>query len=79
MKDPKWKILDSNESGATAYFDLNGMFIANSVDEIIEICNSLDDKTYSSKIEYVNKNFELSQKFITIVDRLEIKIKEILK
>lgn len=60
------------------FFDINGMFIANSADEIVEICNSLNEETYGSKMEFVEKNFELSQKYITISDRLENTINEIL-
>lgn len=61
------------------FFDANGFFIANSFDDIINICNSVDKKTYQSKLEIVEKNFILSKEFATIVDRLEILIKKILK
>jgi hypothetical protein len=61
------------------FFDTNGFFIAKDFDEIIKICNSLDNNSYKEKLSFVEKNFELSQKYITIVDRLEVVIKEILK
>jgi hypothetical protein len=61
------------------YFDLNGMFIVNNVEEIINTCNSLCENSYNEKLEFINKNFELAQKYITIVDRLELLINEIIK
>jgi len=61
------------------FFDINGFFIAKDVKDIVKICNSLDENTYQDKLKFIEKNFELSQKYITIIDRLEIVIKEILK
>jgi len=60
------------------FFNVNGMFIANNFEDIIRICNSIDEYTYDSKIEFIDENFELAQKYITIVDRLENIIKYIL-
>jgi hypothetical protein len=59
------------------YFDLDGMFIVDSVDEIINVCNSLNSETYNKMIEKVEKNYELSKKFISLEDRLIKKINEI--
>lgn len=61
------------------FFDINGFYIANNFNEIINICNSLDENTYKEKLSFIEKNFELSKKYITIIDRLEVVIKEILK
>ena len=61
------------------YFDLNGIFTANTIEEIINICNSLDENSYNKKLEFIKKNFELSQKYISIVDRLENIIKKIIQ
>ena len=60
------------------FFDINGFFIVEGVDDIVNICNTLDEDTYQKKLISINKNFELSQKYITIVDRLEDVIKQIL-
>ena len=60
------------------YFDISGMFIVNSFEDIIEVCNSLTDEDYSKRLEYVDKNFELAQKYIIIVDNLKEVITEIL-
>lgn len=53
------------------FFDTNGFFIVNSFEEIINICNSLTEETYESKKEYIEKNFELAKKYVTILDRFE--------
>jgi hypothetical protein len=60
------------------YFDLNGIFVVNNFDEILNVCNSLTEEEYQNKLLFVEKNFELAQKYITIVDRLESKINYIL-
>lgn len=60
------------------FFDINGFFIAENEKNIIEICNSINENTYQNKILSIEKNFELSQKYITILDRLEIVINRIL-
>lgn len=60
------------------FFDTRGFFIVNSLDEIVDVCNSINETTYIEKLEYVNKNFELSKKYITIIDRLELVINRIL-
>lgn len=61
------------------YFDTDGMFLVNSVDEIISVCNSLDENTYLEKLKYVEKNYELSKEFVNIKARLKKTIKKILK
>jgi hypothetical protein len=61
------------------YFDLGGMFIVDSVNDIVEVCNSLKENTYNQMKEKIEKNYELSKKFISIEDRLKTKIKELIK
>ena len=61
------------------FFDTNGFFVAKDFNDIIEICNSLDENTYQEKMVYLDKNFELSQKYITIIDRLKFILVDILK
>ena len=60
------------------YFDTRGFFIVNSLDEIVNVCNSLTEDTYLEKKEFIDINFELSKKYITIIDRLEFAINRIL-
>ena len=61
------------------FFDVNGFFIVNDLKDIINTCNSLNEKIYQEKKEFVDKNFDLAQKYITNLDRLEIVINNILK
>ena len=60
------------------YFDLSGMFIVSSVDEIIEICNSLTPEIYQKKLKYVEDNFNKSSTFRNLSDRVADKIKELI-
>jgi hypothetical protein len=49
------------------------------MEDIVNTCNSLNENSYQEKIEFVEKNFELAQKYITILDRFEDVVKIILK
>ena len=60
------------------FFDLSGIIIANSLDEIIEKCNSLTPETYEKMKEGIEKNFELAQQYVDIRGNLKSKIEEIL-
>lgn len=56
------------------WFNLDGFFIVDNLEDIIEVCNSLNEETYHNKITAVEENFEISKKFATISDRLQEKI-----
>jgi hypothetical protein len=58
------------------FFDTRGFFIVNSLSEIIDVCDNLTENTYSEKLEYINKNFDLSIKYINLLDRLKIVIEK---
>lgn len=58
---------------------MDGFIIVDSLEDIVNACNSLTTETYESKISAVEENFEKSKKFATISDRLIEKIEEILK
>lgn len=60
------------------WFNMDGIFMVNNLEEIINTCNNLTENTYSEKLKYVEENFELSKKFFTISDRVENKIKELI-
>lgn len=60
------------------FFDINGFYIVNNFKEIIDVCNSLDENSYMEKISFLDKNFELCQKYITITDRFENVVNKIL-
>jgi hypothetical protein len=50
------------------FFDTNGFFTFDNVDELIEILSSINEKTYYSKIDIVKKNFESSKKYVIADD-----------
>ena len=54
-----------------SYFNLDGMIIVNSLDEIIESCNGIDDKTYETMLPYVEENLRLCEKYIEIPKRMK--------
>lgn len=60
------------------FFNVDGMYIAKSFDDIIDVCNSLTENDYNNKKQFIEQNFTIAQKYVTIVDRLENVIKEIL-
>lgn len=59
------------------WFDTRGFFIVNNLDDIINVCNNLDDKTYNNMMPYIEFNFEESKKYTNIAERLKNKILEI--
>lgn len=48
------------------WFDTRGFINVNSVDEIIDACNSLTDRTYSEMLEFVNHNYKESKKYADV-------------
>lgn len=57
-------------SNIDEFFDERGIFRVNSLDEIIEVCNNLDENTYSNMKEYVENNYEMSTKYVDIKQRI---------
>jgi hypothetical protein len=55
------------------FFNLDGIFCANKVEEIIEICNKLNPDTYNSMIKAIEDNYNRSINYsyfnISIVDQ----------
>lgn len=60
------------------WFDIRGFIVVDSLDEIIEACNSLTPETYEKMIPYIEYNFEKSKEYANIGDRLKNKIKELI-
>ena len=60
------------------FFDTDGFYIVDSLSDVVKVCNSLTDDSYAEKLKIAEKNFELAQKYVTIVDRLEVVLNEIL-
>jgi hypothetical protein len=61
------------------YFNLKGMFIVNNINEIINICNKLTPETYSEMYEFAEENYQKSNEFTNIAERLKNKIEKIIK
>lgn len=53
------------------YFNVDGMIIVNSLDDIIESCNGIDEKTYETMLPYVEENYNLCQKYIDLPARMK--------
>ena len=53
------------------YFDTNGMFIVDTLDDIKHLLETLTMDDYNSKLEYVHKNFELSNQYSNIWSRVD--------
>ena len=61
------------------YFNKEGMYIVNSVDEIIDVCNNLTENTYNEKIKFIEENFEKSKRFWDYKEAIKNKLKELIK
>lgn len=61
------------------YFNLKGMFIVDSIDEIISICNKLTSETYNEMYEFIEDNYKKSNEFTDIANRLKNKIEKLIK
>jgi len=61
------------------FFDIKGMLIVNSLDEIIDVCNSITPETYNKMLEYVNLNYELSIPHANFRETLKNKIIDFVK
>lgn len=61
------------------FFNTKGFFIANDTIDIINICNSITNETYLSKLEFINENYNKSIHYSTLLDRLKDTITKILK
>lgn len=60
------------------WFDIRGFIVVDSLEEIIEACNSLTPETYEKMLPYIEYNFEKSKEYVNIGDRLKNKIKELI-
>lgn len=59
------------------YFNPKGMFSVNSIDEMINICNSLTTEDYYNRLTYIEENYEIALKFRDFRGNLTKKIKEL--
>lgn len=58
-----------------SYFNMDGIIVANNEDEIIKICNALNEKDYYNRIDAVEDNFEKAKKWLDWSKRVEDKVK----
>lgn len=56
------------------FFDLRGMFHVNSLEEMIEVCNTITPETYENMLEYVKINYENSMKYHDFAERINNEI-----
>lgn len=61
------------------YFDLRGIFHLKSIDELIEVCETITPNTYNNMLEYVNLNYELSMNYSNFRKRIEDELKLYIK
>lgn len=60
------------------YFNVNGMILVNNLEEIIESCNGIDEKTYETMLPYIEENNKLCEKYIDLQSRMKIIIEQTL-
>ncbi|OGL62922.1 hypothetical protein A3E97_05405 [Candidatus Uhrbacteria bacterium RIFCSPHIGHO2_12_FULL_47_12] len=56
------------------YFDMRGMILVESVDDIIVECNKLTPSTYEQMLKYANANYETSLRYVDFAGRVKEKI-----
>lgn len=64
-------------SNISDWFDTDSFIIVNSMEEIIDSINNLDENYYNSKLKSLNKNFESCKPFLYFHKRINDKIEEI--
>ena len=65
-------------SNISNYFNLEGMYIVNSVKDIVSVCNSLTPDTYKKKWDAIEENYNRSMEFADVGEHLKKKILSIL-
>jgi hypothetical protein len=59
------------------FFNINGIFVCKNVDEIIEVCNSIDEKTYDSLNKAIDENYKISMEYKSLPETLLNNIKRL--
>jgi hypothetical protein len=60
------------------FFNIDGIFLVNSVSEIIEVCNSIDENTYDSLKEAIEDNYNISMNYKLMEETMVINVKKAL-
>jgi len=65
-------------SAISEEFNKDGIISVSSVDEIISVCNNLTEDDYFSRMDAMNDNFNISERYMSFNNMLEDKILEVL-
>ena len=60
------------------FFNIKGIFLANSASDIIDICNNLDENTYDSLSEAIEENYRLSMNYRSLDETMILNVKKAL-
>ena len=61
-----------------SYFNVEGMFLANDINQLIDICNTLTENDYLSRLDIIEENYQKAIYWSDYNTRLEKKIKELI-
>ena len=61
------------------FFDIRGMFIVNTLEDIISVCNSITPETYNQMLPYVLENYKRSVKYANFRETLRDEMTEFVK
>lgn len=61
------------------WFNMDSIFRINSLDDIIRVCNNINETTYEKYIESINDNYNRCLKFLDYESRVIEKINEIIR
>jgi regulator of sigma D len=50
------------------YFNTNGFFVINSIDDINDILPKLNEKTYNNMLPFVEENYKIASQYLTVED-----------
>lgn len=60
------------------WFNLDGFYVVDNIHDIINVCNSIDETVYESKLSAIEENYQKALIFSKIEDRLIKKMVEII-
>jgi hypothetical protein len=60
------------------FFNPRGIFLVNSVDEIISVCNSLNENTYDSLKDVIEENYNISLNYKLMEETMVLNVKKLL-
>lgn len=60
------------------FFNINGIFLVNSVSEIIDVCNRINKNTYDSLYDAIEENYNLSLNYKNMEETIILNVKKVL-